>query len=158
MIRYILYFIIISGLLTSCGNTCNKDVASSCQEQGAKIAFSSLIEHPENYIDKNIIIEGKVIHVCIHSGKKLFIVGDNPDVRLFVSAGEDVPRFSTDLLGSEVVVEGLISRIAGAESGVATLKGPAGKKQDEDCETETALAAQPVLANLVMEYKSHSVK
>ena len=38
--------------------------------------------------------------------KKMFIVGENPDVRLFIAAGENMPKFPMELLGSEVIVEG----------------------------------------------------
>ncbi len=160
MIRHLLSFIIISAFLSSCGIAGNKDASSKTEQgdQGTKVAFSSLIENPDNYIDKNVIVEGKVVHVCTHSGKKLFIVGDNPDIRLFISAGEDMPKFPMDLLGSEVVVEGTITKIAGGEPVGGTHEGAAGKVTDENCETETAVAGQSSLANIVMEYKKHSVK
>ena len=160
MIRHLLSFIIISAFLSSCGNACNKDASSVNEsvDQGTKVVFSSLIENPDNYIDKNIIVEGKVVHVCTHSGKKLFIVGDNPDIRLFIAAGEDMPKFPMDLLGSEVVVEGIITKIAGSEPVAKTHEGTTGPVSDENCETETAVAGQSSLANIVMEYKKHSVK
>ena len=160
MIRHLLTFIIISAFLSSCGNAGNTDALSKTEQgdQGTKVAFSSLIENPDNYIDKNIIVEGKVVHVCTHSGKKLFIVGDNPDIRLFIAAGEDMPKFPMELLGNEVVVEGTITKIADDEPVDGTHEGAAGKTTDENCETETAVAGQSSLANIVMEYKKHSVK
>ena len=159
MIRHLFSFIIISAFLSSCGNTCNKDASSVTGQgdQGTKVEFSSLIENPDNYIAKNIIVEGKVVHVCTHSGKKLFIVGDNPDIRLFIAAGEDMPKFPMELLGSEVIVEGTITKIAGSEP-TKTHEGTTGPVSDENCETETAVAGQSSLANIVMEYKKHSVK
>jgi hypothetical protein len=171
MIGRIFSFVIIAVVLASCGNTGKKEISSSTEgsESGAKVEFASLIENPDNYIGKNITVEGKVVHVCTHSGKKLFIVGENPDVRLFISAGEDMPKFPMELLGSEVVVEGLITKAGGPamasaekhEAGGEGMHAGAGAAKpaaSDTCETETALAAQTSLADIIMEYKSHSVK
>ena len=172
MIRKILSFAIFTAILTSCGNTSSKE-AGSKQEGTAnseKIEFTSLIENPDNYLNKNVTVEGKVVHVCTMTGKKLFIVGENPDVRLFISAGENMPKFPMELLGSTVVVEGTITRVAsgapmgqgeGAMSGGEGMHAmPAGEKtmKADSCETETALAAQASLSDIVMEYKSHIVR
>jgi hypothetical protein len=171
MAKRIFLFIVIAAIISSCGNTCNKEDLSKAdgQEKAAKIEFTSLVDNPDDYIGKNISIEGKVVHVCVHSGKKLFIVGKDPDVRLFITAGEDMPKFSMELLGSEVVVEGLISKVSGPEMGkgknhedseakTQTSECAEEAPSGENCETETALAVQPSLANIVMAYHSHSVK
>jgi hypothetical protein len=171
MAKRIFLFIVIAAIISACGNTCNKEDSSKAEslEKAGKIEFASLIENPDNYVGKNISVEGKVVHVCVHSGKKLFIVGKDPDVRLFITAGEDMPRFPMELLGSEVVVEGLISLAGGPELGSGKKhKDGEGKTQTtecaeeapsgENCVTETALAVQPSLSNIVMAYHSHTVK
>lgn len=171
MVKRIFLFIVIAAIISSCGNTSNKEDLSKAEGQNevAKIEFASLVENPDNYIGKNISVEGKVVHVCVHSGKKLFIVGKDPDVRLFITAGEDMPKFPMELLGSEVVVEGLISKVGGPEMGsgknhedgegkTQTTKCAEETPSGENCETEAALAVQPSLANIVMAYHSHSVK
>ena len=171
MINRILSFVIIAASLWSCSNSGTKE-ASQVSEDGnnvVKVEFTSLIENPDNYINKNIIVEGKVVHVCTMTGKKMFIVGENPDIRLFIAAGENMPKFPMELLGSEVIVEGLITNPSGmvmgeSESisaggeGMHEMATAMGTSMSDSCETETALAAQPALANLVMEYKSHTVK
>lgn len=171
MIRRIFSIVIVAAVLISCGNTSKKEVASNIDgsAEGVKVEFASLIENPDNYIGKNIIVEGKVVHVCTETGKKMFIVGENPDVRLYVAAGENISKFPMELLGSSVVVEGTITKVGGTaiaanESPVKNMEGMhkmegADKIMGSDsCETETALAGQPSLANIIMEYKSHSVK
>jgi hypothetical protein len=167
MIRRIFLLVTISAMLVSCGSKGKKDISSKSEEaeKGAKVEFASLTANPENYVGKNIIVEGKVVHVCTQTGKKMFIVGENPDLRLFIAAGENISKFPMELLGSEVIVEGLITRVGGTvvasnepakEMGAA--KTPEGEMKKENCETETALAAQPSLSNIRMEYKSHTVK
>ena len=169
MIRRIISLVIIATILSSCSNSGKKESASKAEgpDNSVKVEFASLVENPDNYMDKNIIVEGKVVHVCTMSGKKLFIVGENPDVRLFIAAGEDMPKFPMDLLGSEVVVEGMITKVAGPAMGedhmgdgeeMHAMEGASVTMQEDSCETEIALAGQLALADVIMEYKSHTVK
>ena len=167
MIRRIFSFVVIAAIISSCGNTGKKDVSSKVEgsESAVKVEFTALVENPDNFVGKNIIVEGKVVHVCTVSGKKLFIVGENPDIRLFIAAGENMPKFPMDLLGSEVTVEGMITKAGGAPEMASGEKhagmmaqGTAKPMTGDSCETETALAKQSSLANVIMDYKSHTVK
>jgi hypothetical protein len=168
MLKRIFYFVTVAAILTSCGNTGKKEAASTTEgsQATAKVEFASLVANPENYAGKNITVEGKVVHVCTQSGKKLFIVGENPDVRLFIQAGENMPKFPLELLGSTVVVEGTITLPASATmasaqvpagEGMIAAEGKGNAVAKDTCETEKALAAQTSLADVVMEYKSHTV-
>jgi hypothetical protein len=179
MTRRIFSLVIAVLLLSACGNKSGKEVSDKTKgaEQAVNVQFTALVENPGNYIDKNIVVEGKVVHVCLQTGKKMFIVGENPDVMLYVSAGENTPKFPTELLGSKISVEGRIERVVTAEkpaeekmnmemktgaccdsttkSGMAC--GDSTKKSAAECETETALAKQTVLADLMMIYNKHTV-
>ena len=164
MIRHIFSFVIIAAVLSSCGNTGKKDGSAT----SVKVEFASLVQSPENYVGKNIIVEGKVIHVCMETGKKLFIVGENPDISLYIAAGENISKFPMELMGKNVVVEGVITKVGGTEPAIAEANGEmkgmaccadsSKTKMMANCETEKALSAQVSLANIVMEYKSHTVK
>lgn len=165
MIKRLLFLLVITAFMASCGNTPKNEASVATDETGAaKIEFASLIEKPGDYMGKTISVEGKVVHVCTHSGKKLFIVGENPDVRLYIQAGEAMPKFPMDLLGSTVVVEGTLTQVAGAamEEGAAHAGGEMAMNHEglaaDTCETATAMATQIALADVMMEYKSHIVK
>ena len=167
MIKRIFSFVVIAAVISSCGNTGKKDGTSKVEgsESAVKVEFTALVENPDNFVGKNIIVEGKVVHVCTVSGKKLFIVGENPDIRLFIAAGENMPKFPMELLGSEVTVEGVITKAGGAPEMASGEKhagmmaeGNAKPMTGDSCETETALAKQSSLANVIMDYKSHTVK
>lgn len=171
MLRRIFSLVFISALIVSCGNTGKKEAVTKTEgpEAGTKVEFASLVANPESYVGKNITVEGKVVHVCTETGKKMFIVGDNPDVRLFVAAGENISKFPMELLGSEVIVEGTITKVGGTTmaanepqmkemEGKHASEGGAKMMSGDSCETETALAGQPSLSNIIMEYKSHTVK
>jgi hypothetical protein len=176
MIKKILTLMITSLLLVSCGSKQGKQASSdnSAERHAVKVEFASLIENPADYVDKNIEIQGKVVHVCMHSGKKMFIVGDDPDTRLFISAGEDTPKFPLDLVGSNVSVEGKIEKIVTADKPAAgnmtaSLETKASENSQgentasaaaetgEDCATEAAVAKQTALGDLMMIYNKHVV-
>ena len=163
MIRRLLSILVITAFISSCGNTSKKESASS--DNGVqKVEFASLAANPGEYLGKTISVEGKVVHVCTMSGKKLFIVGENPDVRLYIQAGENMPKFPMELLGSTVVVDGTLTKVSGMamEEGAAHSGGEMAMQHEgmaaDTCETATALAAQTALADVMMDYKSHIVK
>jgi len=167
MVRKLFSLLALTLLISSCGNSGKKGVSAS--EEGAaltnKVEFAALIENPGDFIGKIISVEGKVVHVCTQSGKKLFITGVNPDITLYIQAGEDMPKFPMDLLGSEVVVEGTLSQIPamgagmgeGMHSGEGMKSGEAatGIPGADTCATSKALASQPVLSDLMMVYNRH---
>lgn len=163
MIRKFLSLAIASTIIAGCGNSGGKNVTTAPEgvNNGAKVEFTSLVENPGNYLGKTISVEGKVVHVCAMSGKKLFITGENPDIRLYVQAGENMPKFPMELLGSKIVVEGTITNATasgmGMELEMHTGEGAAPMVSSDTCETAKAMAAQPVLADLMMIYNKHEV-
>lgn len=164
MKAHIFSLALFSFVLFSCGNIVKKEV-SKANDQAAKVEFASLAANPDQYVGKNITIEGKVVHVCTETGKKMFIVGENPDVKLFVAAGENISKFPMELLGANIAVEGLITKPATASmtekkemESMGMAEGAPCKMNSDSCETEKTVAAQSTLADIVMEYKSHTVK
>lgn len=164
MKRLINLFVILSLLLTSCGNNGKKGVTSESEKTGKseKVEFAALVANPDNYVGKSITVEGKVVHVCTETGKKMFIVGENPDIRLYVAAGENISKFPMELLGSEITVEGTITKVAAVSTeeskdigGMKKVEMAMGK---DSCQTETSLAAQTSMSDIRMMYKSHSLR
>lgn len=156
MIKKIFSLSIIALLVLSCGNKGKKEVSQSPGgSESVKVEFASLIANPSDYVGKNISVEGKVVHVCTMSGKKLFITGENPDVRLYVQAGEEMPKFPMELLGSEIIVEGMLTKpVATAMAGEEGMSKTSGS---DTCETAKAIASQPVLSDLMMIYNKHTL-
>lgn len=190
MIKKLFSLAIIVVMFAACGNVDkeNNDKQADAKMEVVSATFASLIENPTEYLDKNISLDGKVIHVCEHSGKKMFIVGEDPDIRLVVTAGEEVPEFSMELLGSEITVTGLLAKV---EAGVEKKHeekaegehaegdhdqgdaegdhehgdaegdhehGDDTEESEELCETEAAVEAQVALKEFVLQYKKHTVK
>ncbi len=153
--KRILGLAIIVALFAACGNTAGDKSTADEGNSSEQVTFASITEDPGQYLNKEITLEGKVVHVCMHSGKKMYIVGEDPDIRLFISAGEEVPKFPMELLGSEISVTGVFQKI---EAGADMEKEHENAEEGEECETEAAIAQQPVLADMMLNYKAHSVK
>jgi hypothetical protein len=72
------------------------------------ITFDEFKANPESYVDKYVKIEGTCIHTCKHGGKKMHIVGADPDYRMTILASDKVAMFDKELEGSGVIVEGYV--------------------------------------------------
>jgi hypothetical protein len=77
---------------------------------------------PENFQDfaaanvgKEVELKGMVVHVCKHGGKKMFIIGEDPEQRVKIDASEKVSVFKPELEGSTVLVKGTIQPIVEEE-------------------------------------------
>lgn len=166
MKRLIILLAIFCLILSSCGNNGKKEVSSNSTITGKseKVEFAALVANLDNYIGKNIIVNGKVVHVCTETGKKMFIVGENPDIRLYIAAGENISKFPMELLGSEITVEGMITKVSNASSveskdnNMGEMKEGEMKMGKDTCQTETALVAQTSMSDIRMIYKSHTLR
>lgn len=93
---------------------------------------------PDNFQDvaadmigKEVEIQGMVVHVCKHGGKKMFLIGENPDMRVKITASDKVSVFEPELEGSIVNVIGIVEPMDDAES-VAAEAASEGNKEDAD--------------------------
>lgn len=143
--------------------SCNNKVSNSKPASGEvlKVEFDSIAARPENYLGKTLAVEGKVVFVCPTCGKKLKITGSNPDINLVVEAGEMVPKFSTDLMGSTIEVEGVIVK-SGAVSTenmqCSEADADSSKGITADTTTKKAVVMQTALSGIIMDYMSHTVR
>jgi hypothetical protein len=151
--------ILFSFLCYSCNNKSAGNQSKA--DEVLKVSFDSLVVNPGNYIGKTLAVEGKVVFVCSSCGKKLKITGSNPDVSLVVEAGELTPKFSTDLLGSTIEVEGTIVK-SGAVAEEECLKADTCSKAvltaAADTSIEKAAVLQTALSGIIMDYRGHVIK
>jgi RecJ-like exonuclease len=110
----------------------DKPTATSLESQ------KSMTVKPDNFQDmaadlvgKEVEIEGMVVHVCKHGGKKMFIIGENPDMRVKITATDKVSVFEPELEGSTVHVKGVVEPMDDDE---AVAKEAAEEGHDEDAD------------------------
>lgn len=112
MIKRLVVLILPLVLLVSCGDNGGSEAPEIIQEQTEVLPALTpvdLLENPEPYVGKRVVLTGMVQHVCEKTGKRMFLSdAENPDSTFKVTAGRDIGEFSIDLNGSEVVVEGIV--------------------------------------------------
>lgn len=100
-----------------------------------------------NSVGQEVEISGLVVHVCAHGGKKLFIIGENPDIRIKITASDKVSVFKPELEGSTIHVKGIIEPIAEEEAMAA-------ESQEGDDADHTNYYHKPQFSISCMEIKT----
>jgi hypothetical protein len=102
MIKHLVPVMLIAVLFAACGN--QKDNAT----EGEAMKVSALMQHPENYADKEVTLTGTVTHICKHGGKRLHLSDLDADQKIRVESGDKIEAFNRDLEGSDIVVTGVL--------------------------------------------------
>ncbi len=93
-------------LVASCnGDKATEEAATATNaDEVPQLTIAQFNADGEQYEGKLVEVEGIVDHVCAHSGKRIFIVGENPEDRVKIEAG-DLGTFDMALMGSKVKVQ-----------------------------------------------------
>ena len=109
MFKKLFFIAILAIVFASCNNTSNTGQGDAkATEEPTVITVEEFLETPDGFVGKEIRIEGTVVHICQHGGKKMFIVGDDSDERVKITAGDELAAFKPELEGSDVVVTGVV--------------------------------------------------
>lgn len=112
MIKKVFLFAVIAVFFGACQNSSEQQQQTESENQEvAIITVEKFLTAPDSYVGKEIQIEGTTVHVCKNGGKRMFIIGEDPDERLQVKAGDEIPSFEVELEGSDVLVTGLVDEL-----------------------------------------------
>jgi len=122
MYKNLLFIMMATAFLWSCGgqNTADQEQIEVQEqevviEEPTVVALADFKDMAESLLGKEVILEGTIIHVCKHGGKKMFITADDPDVRIKITSGEENISFDTELEGSHVSVHGIVEAVESEE-------------------------------------------
>lgn len=102
--KKVFLFLSIIALFVSCGENPQKaDATETSSIEKPLLSLTDFNAEAGNWVDQEIEILGIVDHVCKHGGKRLFLVDDFGEVHV---EGEE--RFDDALIGSEVIITGLV--------------------------------------------------
>jgi hypothetical protein len=108
-------------LETTAAIPCGITGAPSCggcpSAKGTKtlvVSVDSVQKNPEKYFDKIIALQGRVVHTCKVSGKKMFLAGSDQEKLIRVNAGDNISRFDESLQGEIVIARGVLTPITDA--------------------------------------------
>jgi|TARA_B100000900_G_scaffold375142_1_gene356903 hypothetical protein len=80
------------------------------------LGISSLINNPDNYIDSNVTIKGKIVDVCPMKGCWIELKDFDSDLLIRVKVKDDVIIFPQDSKGYDVIVKGQFTKIEFTEA------------------------------------------
>lgn len=115
--KKIVLLIAVLFLFVSCSQNEKVEQEPILENQIEKISVIEFEEKAENLLDKEVEIEGTVIHICKHSGKRVFIIDGDEQISVKIEAQENSPGFKMELMGSKIKVNGKIeeTRLTKAE-------------------------------------------
>ncbi|MFO7827028.1 MAG: hypothetical protein R6V23_00285 [Bacteroidales bacterium] len=111
MMKKVLGLLIVAGLMFSCGTKEKKNDEKSTEKESAALSVDNIMADIETYIDKDVVVKGLVNHVCAHGGKRMFILGEDPDVALRVTPDNNLGVFEKELEGSTVIIKGVLKEL-----------------------------------------------
>lgn len=115
----------IALLFCGCSGNTNNTIANGQQvaQSIVDVCIDSLMQNAMRYENKVVRVNGIVEHVCVHTGKRLTLMGNSPDMKLRVVASDLVPEFDLSVKGSKVSITGIFQRV---------------ERANEICEAESA--------------------
>lgn len=108
--KNVLMFLLAIGLLGACSGNSNKTAANTESEPEA-ISVDSFLAAASNLIGKEVVVKGKVDHVCKHGGKRVHLFSSCPAKNIQVESADTLVVFSPELEGSEIYVTGIVAEI-----------------------------------------------
>lgn len=103
MIKKLLFLAVITLMVAACNNAGNNG-------EGDTMTVGQLLEQAENLVDQTVMVEGTVLHVCQHGGKRLFIK-DAEGNEIKVESGDNIPQFDATLEGTDIIVEAIVREL-----------------------------------------------
>lgn len=139
MFRFSVLLVLFSFLFISC----NKQAQETPKAPEVKVlAVEDLSKEDFVYKAGNVTVQGLCVHVCAHSGKKMFIVGKNQSDKFQIFTSDKIAAFDKKLEGNKVQVTGTLEEekidmayVAELEAEASKEKGPDGKS----CPTEESM-------------------
>ena len=109
--KKILFFAAVLFCMTACNNKSTEQAEGEAKTYAAgdKVyELDELLTVADQMVDKTVTVKGSVTHVCVHSGKRCFIVGDDPNTSMRVEAKGEIGGFNRELVGSELDITGIV--------------------------------------------------
>ena len=72
------------------------------------LTLTELYSAAENEVGKPVSVQGVVNHVCMHSGKRCFIIDSISGNSIRIEARGNIGGFNKELVGAEILVRGVL--------------------------------------------------
>jgi hypothetical protein len=99
--------IVVLFAIAAC-NQGTKETGDALKNDTTLIKVLTFQQQADSCIEKPVIIEGTVLHICKHGGKRMFLVDGTDSLRVEITTGPDIAKFEEPLIGSRVRVYGTL--------------------------------------------------
>jgi len=136
--RQFLFLAALSAALISCTGNKKVDAPEWAYE------LDNLLAVAEQEVENTVTVVGFVTHTCKHSGKKCFIVGESQEtsLRVEVVPEGEIEEFTPELVGSKVVITGVLKEQQVPEELIAQLENNVKQQLQDGNMAEEACAAE----------------
>ncbi|MCX6234848.1 MAG: hypothetical protein NT175_09040 [Bacteroidetes bacterium] len=142
----IILFSFFSLIIISCGNkTANTTKEAQEQIMLSVADFDSLVQQ---YVGKEVVLSGTVVHVCRESGKRMFLMDGDSSKRVKVTVGGNISSFDIALEGSDIVVKGIVDELKIDEAYLLQWEDEIKKQESEVQQDSTASSGQGMYTGL----------
>ena len=126
MVKRIAFLLILGIAFLSCNNPATKtdeevkndSVKTETVDADVKetictgTVVDSILSNPEAFVGQELAMCGVAIHICQHSGDKLFLANCNfGEEYIVVMAGDEMETFDNELLNKHVMIEGVLVKM-----------------------------------------------
>jgi len=131
---------ILAFIVFGCSNQNNQQQTENEELKAETVVYSidKLYENALDLVDKEVVIEGTVMHVCKHGGERCFLMGSNEDINIRIEAGEKIGAFSQELMGSDLVITGILKEVKTEADAHNPGQEHGEEHSEEDAETANA--------------------
>ncbi|MBN2410866.1 hypothetical protein JXQ31_04175 [candidate division KSB1 bacterium] len=136
MLKKLLIILIVLVFFIFCKNN-SKTAEQNIQQSRNITSVDSLLQFADSFVGDTVVTKGMVSHVCRMSGKKLFILGKNPDQMIKVTTGDNISQFDIALEGGQIIVKGEFVKELPYDPAVGhEKKQEKAEKEKVECSTE----------------------
>ena len=111
--KKIIFTLVLTLAMISCGSKQTKTETGNQQVETEQqlvdtYTLDSLLANATKFVDKKVTVLGSITHTCKHSGRRCFIVGEEPNTTFRVEAKGEIGGFNRELIGSELAITGTL--------------------------------------------------
>jgi hypothetical protein len=109
MFKNLFLLTIVMAVFFGCNSSNEMKGDQAAEQEIVMLTIQEFNQNPDEYVGKQIVIEGTVTHVCKHSGKRMFIgAGEELDETLQIKSSDEIAAFDVEYEGSDVFVTGTV--------------------------------------------------
>lgn len=154
--RKLLFFAALLAFAVSCGNNPNAKKEPAVAEQPTEVAqtaplckLDELLPKAGSLVGREVVVRGYVTHICKHSGRRCFIVGESQKSSMRVEAAGKIGGFSRELVGAELAVRGILRENRLSREYLAQMEKDLDERmRQEDGSVEACASEQANLAEM----------